>query len=87
MSERIMSVPMTFRVLGPHEWGRFAPEAWGHLLSLSNSGAINPLEMEHIIDRALMQVEGRIALNDIRGILEGSGLEDVENLGDHLKIH
>ncbi len=25
---------MTFRVLGPHERGRFAPEAWGHLLGL-----------------------------------------------------
>jgi hypothetical protein len=22
---------MTFRVMGPHERGRFAPDAWGHL--------------------------------------------------------
>ena len=29
---------MTFRVLGPHERGRFAPEAWGHLLALDRLG-------------------------------------------------
>jgi uncharacterized protein Smg (DUF494 family) len=71
-----VQVPTTFRVLGPHERGRFAPEAWGHLLSLSGSGVINPVELEHIIERALMQVDGRIALEDLRGMLEGSGLED-----------
>jgi len=49
MDDRL-PVPMTFRVMGPHERGRFAPEAWGHLLSLSGSGAINPLELEHIIE-------------------------------------
>ena len=71
-----VQVPTTFRVLGPHERGRFAPDAWGHLLSLSGSGVINPVELEHIIERALMQVDGRIALEDLRGMLEGSGLED-----------
>jgi Smg protein len=44
---------MTFRVLGPHERGRFAPEAWGHLLALTGSGALNAAELEHIIERAL----------------------------------
>ncbi len=48
----------TFRVMGPHERGRFAPDAWGHLLSLNGSGAINGPELEHIIERALMQFEG-----------------------------
>ena len=61
MDDRL-PLPMTFRVMGPHERGRFAPEAWGHLLSLSGSGAINPLELEHIIERALIQIDGRIAL-------------------------
>jgi Smg protein len=75
MDDRVQ-VPTTFRVLGPHERGRFTPEAWGHLLSLSGSGVINPIELEHIIERALMQVDGRIALEDLRGMLEGSGLED-----------
>ncbi len=30
---------------------------------MSGSGAINPAELEHIIERALMQIDGRIALS------------------------
>jgi Smg protein len=78
---------MTFRVMGPHERGRFAPEAWGHLLSLSGSGAINPVELEHIIERALLQFDGRIALEDLRGLLEGSGLEDAGGAADLGTVH
>jgi uncharacterized protein Smg (DUF494 family) len=86
MDERIPSQP-TFRVLGPHERGRFAPEAWGHLLSLNGSGAINGLELEHIIERAMMQFEGRIALDDLRGLLEGTGLEDSSGGNDNTTVH
>ena len=86
MNERIPSQP-TFRVLGPHERGRFAPEAWGHLLSLSGSGAISGPELEHIIERALMQFDGRIALDDLRGLLEGTGLEDSSAGGDNTTVH
>ena len=86
MDERVPSHP-TFRVLGPHERGRFAPEAWGHLLSLSGSGAISGLELEHIIERALMQFDGRIALDDLRGLLEGTGLEDSSSGGDNTTVH
>ena len=64
---------MTFRVLGPHERGRFAPEAWGHLLALNGSGALNAAELEHIIERALLQIDGRIALDDLRSLMEGAG--------------
>lgn len=81
------AAPMTFRVMGPHERGRFSPEAWGHLLSLSGSGAINSVELEHIIERALLQVDGRIALEDLRGMLEGSGLEDTGGPGDNQTVH
>jgi hypothetical protein len=77
----------TFRVMGPHERGRFAPDAWGHLLSLNGSGAINGLELEHIIERALMQFEGRIALDDLRGLLEGTGLEDSSAGSDNTTVH
>jgi len=45
MDERL-NAPTTFRVMGPHEKGRFAPDAWGHLLSLNGSGAINGPELE-----------------------------------------
>src|SRR5678815_2119910 len=47
---------MTIRVLGPHERGRFAPEAWGHLLALSGAGALNPAELEQVIERAMLQL-------------------------------
>ena len=86
MNERIPA-QTTFRVMGPHERGRFAPEAWGHLLSLNGSGAINSLELEHIIERALMQFDGRIALDDLRGLLEGTGLEDSAGNGDNTTVH
>jgi len=49
---------MTFRVMGPHEWGRFAPEAWGHLLRLSDTGALNGPELEQVIERALAHFDG-----------------------------
>ena len=82
-----LPIAMPFRVLGPHERGRFAPDAWGHLLALSGSGAINPAELEHIIERALMQIDGRIALEDLRGLLEGSGLEDTGGAADNQTVH
>ena len=78
---------MPFRVMGPHERGRFAPEAWGHLLALSGTGAINSAELEHIIERALVQFEGRIALDDLRNLLEGTGLDDPGAPGDNLTVH
>lgn len=78
---------MTFRVLGPHERGRFAPEAWGHLLALSGSGSINSAELEHIIERALAQIEGRIALDDLRSLLEGAGYEHSSSGGDSPTVH
>ena len=77
---------MTFRVLGPHERGRFAPEAWGHLLALADSGAISPVDLEHIIDRAMIQLDGRIALDDLRTLLEGAGLED-QGPGTNVTVH
>jgi Smg protein len=65
---------MTFRVLGPHERGRFSPEAWGHLLGLAGTGVVNAGELEHIIERALMQIDGPIALDDLRAFMEAAGL-------------
>jgi len=78
---------MPFRIMGPHERGRFAPEAWGHLMSLSGAGVINGAELEHIIERALMQFEGRIALDDIRHLIETSGFEDPSTGRDQGLVH
>jgi len=78
---------MIFRVLGPHERGRFAPEAWGHLLALSGSGALNAAELEHIIERALVQIDGRIALDDLRSLMEGVGFSDGGDGDQHQTVH
>ncbi|HEY9449499.1 MAG TPA: DUF494 family protein [Gemmatimonadaceae bacterium] len=78
---------MTFRILGPHERGRFAPDAWGHLISMSGAGLLNPAELEHVIDRALAQIEGRIALDDLRVLMEGAGFMDDGLNGDNVTVH
>jgi Smg protein len=78
---------MTFRVLGPHERGRFAPEAWGHLLALTGSGALNAAELEHIIERALLQIDGRIALDDLRSLMEGAGYIDRGDNAQNQTVH
>lgn len=77
---------VNFRVLGPHERGRFAPEAWGHLLALSATGALTAADLEHIIERALAQIDGRIALDDLRSLMEGAGYED-QSPGDNQTVH
>ena len=51
---------MTIRVLGPHERGRFASEAWGHLLALSGAGALDPAELEHDLTEELRQLGGMV---------------------------
>jgi Smg protein len=78
---------MTFRVLGPHERGRFAPDAWGHLLALNGSGALTASELEHIIERALIQIDGRIALDDLRSFMEGAGFSDQGDGDQHQTVH
>jgi len=78
---------MTFRVLGPHERGRFAPDAWGHLMTLSGAGLISADEMESLIERALSQIEGRIALDDLRALMEGVGYIDDGLGGDNVTVH
>ena len=78
---------MTIRILGPHERGRFAPEAWGHLLALGNSGAVSPVELEMIIERALSQIDGRITSGDLRTLLDGLGVDDGRVRDDNQTVH
>lgn len=75
------------RVMGPHERGRFTPEAWGHLLSLSASGALSAGELETVIDRALSQVDGRIAIDDIRTLMDVGGTDESGASSDQVTIH
>ena len=75
------------RVLGPHEWGRFTPEAWGRLLALNAGGLLSPHDFERLIDRALEQGDGRVDLAAVRVILEGVGLADPAGDAAPLTIH
>lgn len=79
--------PVTFRILGPHERGRFAPDAWGHLIAMNGAGLLNQAELEHVIDRALAQIDGRIALDDLRVLMEGAGYMDDGLNGDNVTVH
>ena len=78
---------LPFRVLGPHERGRFSAEAWGHLLSMAGAGLVNGAELEGVIERALSQVDGRIALDDIRSLMESGGFDDFGPPPEHVTIH
>ena len=78
---------MPFRILGPHERGRFAPEAWGHLLALRGAGVLNAAELEQVIERAMLQTEGRIALDDLRSLMESAGYGDTNTLPDPGTMH
>lgn len=75
------------RVLGPHERGRFAPEAWGHLLALTGSGALDPAELEQVIERAMLQFDGRIALDDLRAMMDGAGFPEPGASADSPTVH
>ena len=68
------------RVMGPHERARFSSDAWGHLMRLSRSGILNTVELEHVIERALFQVDGRISLGDIRMVLSDAGVDGGDDL-------
>lgn len=83
----VVQTSMPFRVIGPHELGRFSPEAWGHLLSLSSGGLITAAELEAVIDRAMSQLEGRIALEDLRQLMESGGFDEFGPAPDHLTVH
>lgn len=78
---------MTVRILGPHERGRFTREAWGHLLALQGAGMLSHTDLEHVIERAMSQIDGPIALDDLRGVLHGTGLEADVPGDDTLPIH
>ena len=77
--------PTSFRVLAPHERARFAPEAWGHLLALSNAGILSPMELEQFIERAMLQIDGQIGLEDLRLLLESAGYGD--GGGSEILVH
>ena len=71
-----------FRVMAPFEQARFAPEAWGVLLRLRAAGALTGTDFEQLIERALVQVDGRIGLDELRALLGGALADDSAPGGD-----
>ena len=77
----------SLRVQGPHERGRFTTEAWGYLVTLYASGVVTLNDFEHLVERALVHVDGRISLADIRALADDAGLDDGAMGGEHPLIH
>ena len=75
--------PLTYavRVQGPHEEGRFSPEAWGHLLTLRASGVLNAATLELVIERVLDHAEGQVTLDDLHAVLEAAGWDSGGSFG------
>lgn len=79
--------PMPLRVQGPHERGRFSAEAWGYLISLGGSGLVSQHDFEQLVERALLHVEGRIGISEIRALAEDGGYDDAATLSDRSQVH
>lgn len=56
------------RAWAAHERARFTPEAWGQLLQLRAAG-LGDHEFEHLVDRALLQLDGPVTLAELRALL------------------
>lgn len=83
----VMSRNAPLRVQGPHERGRFTAEAWGYLVTLGGSGAVNLNDFEQLVERALVHIDGRINLADIRGIAVDVGFDDGAMDGERSQVH
>ncbi len=83
----VMSRHAPLRVQGPHERGRFTAEAWGYLVLLGGSGAVNLNDFEQLVERALVHIDGRISLADIRGMAEDVGFDDGSMNGEPSQVH
>lgn len=55
------------------------------MLALRGSGALDGVELEQVIERALAHIDGRIALDDLRALLDGAGLDD--GVGGAGRVH
>ncbi|MEP6781038.1 MAG: DUF494 family protein [Gemmatimonadaceae bacterium] len=78
---------MPLRVQGPHERGRFSTEAWGYLMTLGSSGLVSQHDFEQLVERALMHVDGRIGIAEIRAIAEDGGFDDATNGNARSQVH
>ena len=86
-TQSVVQNHMTFRVMGPHERGRFAPDAWGHPADAHRFRCAYHGRARAVIERALMQIDGRIALDDLRALMEGAGYDPSGPSSDHATVH
>lgn len=64
--------PPALRIPAAHERARFSSEAWGHLIQRRAAAGWSVAELEHVIERALVQIDGRIAVDDLRALIDGA---------------
>lgn len=76
----------SIRIAAPYERARFAAEAWGHLLEL-RAGGLDGVEFEQLVDRALLQVDGRIGIDELRLLLDQSPPGDDPAAGSGGTVH
>jgi hypothetical protein len=50
-------------------------------MALARTGAVSSSELEQLIERALVQIDGRIAMDDLRTLIEGAGIQAPANEG------
>lgn len=63
----------TFRVMAPFERARFTPAAWGQLLRARAAGVIGDEGFERLVEQALVQVDGRIGVDELRALFGVAG--------------
>lgn len=56
------------RVWASFERARLSPEAWGQFLRLRADG-MGDAEFEHLVDRALLQLDGPVGIAELRALL------------------
>jgi hypothetical protein len=60
------------RVAAAHERARFEPGAWAYLLRHRAAAGWSVAELEHVIERSLVQMDGRITVEDLRALIDGA---------------
>ncbi len=71
-AEAAPPAPPALRIPAAHERARFSSEAWGHLIQRRAAAGWSVAELEHVIERALVQIDGRIAVDDLRALIDGA---------------
>jgi uncharacterized protein Smg (DUF494 family) len=85
---RVVHIPRpALRVQGPHERGRFTPDAWGYLLTLYNTSSTGLAVFETIVERALHHLDGPITRQDIRLLADELGVDVDAVPVDHSQLH